>query len=246
MKRAILMSIQPQWLEKILNREKLIEIRKTMPKCELPIDVYLYCTKEDELWGDGSGNTWKGIDSEEDLEEVFRLNHTLTRLNGKIVAKFNLNEVDKYTSEFVDDDCYEEIRYVYLNEDGEEEDEVVFTNEISDNELNNWEFPNSCVKYKELKEYVGTNFFSKPFYAWHIDNLQIFDKPMELSDFHKPCICPKMQYCPSCPKGYVYMSEDEEEYYRATNGQEGCETEWVCLNVVEKAPQSWRYVEVKE
>lgn len=29
---------------KILNREKLIEIRKTMPKCELPIDVYLYCT----------------------------------------------------------------------------------------------------------------------------------------------------------------------------------------------------------
>lgn len=44
MKRAILMSIQPQWLEKILNREKLIEIRKTMPKCELPIDVYLYCT----------------------------------------------------------------------------------------------------------------------------------------------------------------------------------------------------------
>lgn len=69
---------------------------------------------------------------------------------------------------------------------------------------------------------------------------------MELSDFHKPCICPKMQYCPSCPKGYVYMSEDEEEYYRATNGQEGCETEWVCLNVVEKPPQSWQYVEVKE
>ena len=33
MKRAILMSIQPQWLEKILNREKVIEIRKTIPKC---------------------------------------------------------------------------------------------------------------------------------------------------------------------------------------------------------------------
>ena len=76
--------------------------------------------------------------------------------------------------------------------------------------------------------------------------MKIYDKPMELSDFHKPCICPKMQYCPSCPKGYVYMSEDEEEYYRATNGQEGCETEWVCLNVVEKPPQSWQYVEVKE
>ena len=34
--REIMISIQPQWVEKILSGEKTIEIRKTMPKCELP------------------------------------------------------------------------------------------------------------------------------------------------------------------------------------------------------------------
>lgn len=43
--KSILMSIQPQWAEKILNGEKTIEVRKTEPK-ETPFKVYLYCTKE--------------------------------------------------------------------------------------------------------------------------------------------------------------------------------------------------------
>lgn len=216
MKRAILMSIQPQWIEKILNREKLIEIRKTMPKCELPIDVYLYCTKaklflygyygeSDDAEGFGYATSYCPT---EDINVLDRTEN----LNGKVVAKFTLNETEKHFN----------AKYFGFNP----------------------KFLNDCqLANKDIDNYVGID---KTFYAWHIDNLQIFDKPMELSDFHKPCICPKMQYCPSCPKGYVYMSEDEEEYYRATNGQEGCETEWVCLNVVEKAPQSWQYVEVKE
>lgn len=34
--KAIMISVQPQWVSKILNKEKLVEIRKTKPKCELP------------------------------------------------------------------------------------------------------------------------------------------------------------------------------------------------------------------
>lgn len=203
MKKAILLSVRPQWLEKILNGEKTTEIRKTMPKGKLPIDVYLYCTKEKN-----------GFD----------------KLNGKVVAKFTLKEVDKYTSEFVDDDCYEEIRYVYLNEDGEEEDEVVFTNEIPDDELNNWEFPNSCVKYKELKEYVGTNFFSKPFYAWHINNLEIFNVPMELSDFYKTNA----------------LSYDNWLYGLYNGTSEYSYKQYLMGFQLRKVPQSWQYVYVKE
>lgn len=213
MKRAILMSIQPQWLEKILNREKVIEIRKTMPKCELPIVVYLYCTNTPkyhhlyDLTYVNKGDTLYAVTQHNKYSLVPK-----GFLNSKVVAKFTLNETEKHFN----------AKYFGFNP----------------------KFLNDCqLANKDIDNYVGID---KTFYAWHIDNLQIFDKPMELSDFHKPCICPKMQYCPSCPKGYVYMSEDEEEYYRATNGQEGCETEWVCLNVVEKAPQSWRYVEVKE
>ena len=42
--KAIMISVKPQWVSKILNKEKLVEIRKTKPKCELPCKVYIYCT----------------------------------------------------------------------------------------------------------------------------------------------------------------------------------------------------------
>lgn len=45
MNKVIIISEQPKGLAKILNGDKRIDIRKTMPKCELPIDVYYFCTK---------------------------------------------------------------------------------------------------------------------------------------------------------------------------------------------------------
>lgn len=44
--KAILMSIKPKWCTKIFNGEKTVEVRKTVPKLELPFKVYVYCTKE--------------------------------------------------------------------------------------------------------------------------------------------------------------------------------------------------------
>lgn len=73
--KAIMISIKPQWVSKILNKEKLVEIRKTKPKCELPCKVYIYCTKGKKLY--------KCVSNfDEDL------------LNGKVVAEFTLNKVD--------------------------------------------------------------------------------------------------------------------------------------------------------
>ena len=43
--KAVLISTQPKWVEKIANREKRIEVRKTAPKCEVPFKCYIYCTK---------------------------------------------------------------------------------------------------------------------------------------------------------------------------------------------------------
>ena len=43
--KAVLISIQPKWVEKIANGEKTIEVRKTKPKLETPFKVYIYCTK---------------------------------------------------------------------------------------------------------------------------------------------------------------------------------------------------------
>ena len=44
MSNAVLISIRPVWVEKILSREKTLEIRKTRPKLETPFKVYIYCT----------------------------------------------------------------------------------------------------------------------------------------------------------------------------------------------------------
>jgi len=70
--KSILISIRPKWVAKILKREKTIEIRKTAPKCELPIEVYIYCTKGDYI------------------------GHLSNRYVGKVVAKFTLNKIENF------------------------------------------------------------------------------------------------------------------------------------------------------
>lgn len=41
--KAVLISIQPKWVEKIANGKKTIEVRKTAPK-QVPFKCYIYCT----------------------------------------------------------------------------------------------------------------------------------------------------------------------------------------------------------
>lgn len=43
--KSVLISIRPQWCEKIASGKKTIEVRKSAPK-EVPFKAYIYCTKE--------------------------------------------------------------------------------------------------------------------------------------------------------------------------------------------------------
>ena len=45
MSKAVLISIRPEWCEKIINGQKTIEVRKTRPKIETPFKCYIYETK---------------------------------------------------------------------------------------------------------------------------------------------------------------------------------------------------------
>ena len=79
--KAILISIRPEWVAKILNGKKTIEIRKTAPKLTDPIDVYIYCTKTIKPvtkynWGNFTFD---------DLPKL-----------GKVVAKFRLERVHNF------------------------------------------------------------------------------------------------------------------------------------------------------
>lgn len=78
MARAVLISICPEWVEKILSGEKTIEVRKTRPKLETPFKCYIYETqgKSDTPWIDEDG-------------------HMIFRGRGKVVAEFICTGIDE-------------------------------------------------------------------------------------------------------------------------------------------------------
>ncbi len=186
MNKAILMSIQPKWLVKILNGEKTIEIRKTMPKCELPIDVYLYCTKGTPLFRLPTN------DKKEWFVEVPYgwVVDKKTGFNGKVVAKFTLNKTEEI---------------VALNWESQ-------TATLSPFDLS----LKSCISIKDLNnEFVDCK-------VWHINNLVIFNKPLELGEFS------------TFKRETISCGMDCPPY-----------TDWVEYRV-RKAPKSWQYAYVKD
>ena len=45
MAKSVMISIRPEWVQKILSGEKTVEVRKTAPKIATPFKCYIYCTK---------------------------------------------------------------------------------------------------------------------------------------------------------------------------------------------------------
>lgn len=204
--KSIMLSIKPQWVEKILNGEKTIEIRKSKPSCELPVKVYIYCTKGKELWGDGTGETWNSIDPDENMELVYELNPTLARLNSKVVGEFILNKTE----------CWRPKGRVWDND-----------------------IKKTCLTMPQLIAYADTNKKPKEHcYAWHIDNLKIYDKPKELSEFTHYIPnneCPTKQCGTNCEDCLNY---DEEH--------NTCLSLYYTHRQITRPPQSYMFVQELE
>ena len=209
--KAILISIKPKWVAKILNGEKTIEIRKTCPQLfknlkpyeGCSIDVYIYCTKEDSLC------CIKRIDRDRYIcEKDFDLRdfpHLSSGYDGKgkVVAKFTLNKVQEIE--------------VGTKENTEQKDYSTFYSSIDEMKL----CKASCLDAYEILKYAGyCDDFLRPYkykvYAWHIDNLEIFDKARELSEFKKcqllwTCVPYNCQECPTlvrltkAPQNFCYV-----------------------------------------
>ena len=151
--KSILISIQPQWVSKILNKEKLVEIRKTMPKCELPCKVYIYCTKsKPTLQYFYNWQNYKPV-SEHSTWASGRTLNVGEYGNGKVVAEFTFNEFEDFSKWEYDFGAL--VRYLDI-------------------------WAGTKGNYPFLIDYLKGQ---KKGYAWHIDNLKIYDKPKELSEF---------------------------------------------------------------
>ena len=200
--KAIMISIQPQWVSKILNKEKLVEIRKTMPKCELPCKVYIYCTMPNKQ-ENRKPHSW----------EVVWLK--------RVVAEFTLNKVDTIE---ICDPC--------VLRNGEQQDWY-------------WFKSNACLDSEQIMSYIGygddhdgwDNEYAKG-YAWHIDDLKIYDKPKELSEFS--------HYIPNnkCPKKECGI--DCEDCMSYDGEHETCLTLYYLHRQIKRPPQSWMFVESLE
>lgn len=180
MSKAILISIHPNYVAKILNGEKTLEIRKSKPMCELPIDVYVYCSKDKPR----AILTDKGCVVANTLNvggsSQYKSGYSLS---GRVVAKFRLNTVSRVAWYNRGYEC----GYIYEGIDP----------------LN---YKSSCLSMKELHQYLC----GKSGYAWHIDDLEIFQEPKELSEFktvlqpHKPSY-----YLERPPQSYCYCEVSE-------------------------------------
>lgn len=59
MSKAVLISIKPEWVEKIFSGEKIMEFRKTIPNCNLPCKYYIYATRPvGKVVGEFTLNYW--------------------------------------------------------------------------------------------------------------------------------------------------------------------------------------------
>lgn len=153
--KAVLISIQPKWCEKIANGEKTIEVRKSRPKLETPFKVYIYCTKAKEMHHNGC-IVWhedslfsadKGEIKYGSSLELWGNNYEHGAIfNGKVIGEFVCDRIDELP-------CGVNKPY--------------------------WLKEKTCITNEHYKEYLG----NKNGYGWHISDIKIYDKPKELSEF---------------------------------------------------------------
>ena len=65
----------------------------------------------------------------------------------------------------------------------------------------------ACLNGKDFEQYGN----GKALYGWHISALQIYDKPMELSEFHEPEMPTGLRYendtITRPPQSWAYVEE---------------------------------------
>lgn len=225
MKQAILMNFKPKEVQKILNGEKTLVISKTMPKCKLPIDVYVYCAK-----GRGSEKSPSlCVVSDYDYETFTRLSDDYVLnacnylpdffgiLDGSIVAKFTLKEVVgfKVDDKEIDTIVLDNITRLYF-----EEKTLEYMTQVS---------------YEEMAKYLN----GKKGYLWYIDNLEIFNKRLKLNHFWVECDSETGKDCKHC---CFLVSETNE----SVGHEEWCNSEHDHMRRLKKAPSKYQYVWVEE
>ena len=194
--KAVMMSVQPEWCYKIGTKQKSIEVRKSRPKLDTPFKCYIYCTSGEGLWKDGAV-IWLNHQQKEIRDIKFP-----ELLNGRVIGEFVCDFVHTYFWQ-QDESPFQDTGAYYLSPS---------------------DLRGSCLTHSDFENYGFDGMDFQTLYGWHISDLKIYDEPLEITQFIKPC--PYDEICECCG-----------EYF---------ELEDCCKNAalqIRRPPQSWYYVE---
>ena len=199
--KAIMISDKPKWCALTMNGKKHIEVRKNKALAsaiQKLIDEYGYA----EFYVYCSlAKHIKDYLQIENGKYVCSVPKDYEKiLNGKIKFKFR---------------CYK-VEEIKLNLGAR-----LFTKTFNEEEL----LKNACLTTNEIEDYLFSNAMQG--YAIHISDLEIFDKPKEISEFYKV--------------GANAYQKDIEQVYG-----ERAKRYTDCFFQLTKAPQNFCYVEVDE
>ena len=79
--KSIMLSIRPEWLQKILSGQKTVELRLSRPDLAPPFKVFLYCS-------------CKGTKNPSEILEIHS-GGKIYKANGLVVGEFTCTEIDR-------------------------------------------------------------------------------------------------------------------------------------------------------
>ena len=193
--KAVMLSLRPQWCEKIFNGEKTIEVRKSRPFLDMPFKVLIYCTKQ-KLTKTKCMNSYlhknepKACKKYGEIEKWCHIGDVHVNSNtprsfrsygmhGKVIGSFVCDRIDDI------EPCSE----YYSN--GYDIDEDILTK--------------TCLTQEQLREYG-----------------KLFDKPREIEKFIRGCddmldpqfgsycgYCPQPCFLKRPPQSWCYVEEEK-------------------------------------
>lgn len=160
--KEILMSIHPEWCEKIFYGEKTIELRKTRPNIPPPFDVLVYCTKHSLTKTEcmnsylhknepkackkyGEITTWCSI-GDVQVNSNTPWSFRSYGMHGKVIGSFVCDQIFEIPCETTQP---------------------------------HWLKESTRLTDEQYMEYLG----NKNGYGWHITEPKLFDKPRWLGEF---------------------------------------------------------------
>jgi len=202
MNKQIMLSVRPEWVEKILNGTKQYEFRTRLPKdLKAGMVVNVYCTKgnyktslydiRDSLF---EGDYYLGDFTEDDKPYVY--NKYVKPLNGKAVASFVVGKIIELpiTEHFKN-----------VSDTGEGSNPRIKirirTGYVYDN------IEGSCLTDDELIEYGK----GKPLFAIEITDLKAFPKPREKESYYVECKYEDKNVI------YAYQDDYKDHFYKPIN-----------------------------